>query len=144
MWGMHFNKETSNKKYMTPPPTCSLTPPLSSSGLSFKVIYLWNETSTTCLVGEVSFYSSWFNFIQSQFDSSLLLRKIAIRIVALLVYMNAIVITRSNSQLIEQLKAHLYTSFHKKNLDTLQYFLGKVVRLVHYCNDTSTLKSFSP
>jgi len=96
---------------------------------------LWIEASTTCLVWEISFYLSWFNFIQSQFDSSLFLRMNATRIVVFLVYVNDFVIKECDYQLIEQLKKHINTSFHMKDFGILQYFLSLEVR----CCSTSTL-----
>ena len=45
-------------------------------------------------------------------------------IVVLLVYVDDIVITGSNSALLGQLKTHLSESFHMKDLGPLTYFLG--------------------
>ena len=45
-------------------------------------------------------------------------------IVVLLVYVDDIVITGSNSALLGQLKTHLSESFHMKDLGSLTYFLG--------------------
>ncbi|WJZ95327.1 hypothetical protein VitviT2T_014105 [Vitis vinifera] len=45
-------------------------------------------------------------------------------IVVLLVYVDDIVITSSNSALLGQLKTHLSESFHMKDLGSLLYFLG--------------------
>ncbi|RVW75073.1 Retrovirus-related Pol polyprotein from transposon RE1 [Vitis vinifera] len=45
-------------------------------------------------------------------------------IVVLLVYVDDIVITSSNSTLLGQLKTHLFESFHMKDLESLTYFLG--------------------
>ena len=42
----------------------------------------------------------------------------------LLVYVDDIVITRKDSQLIEQLQQHLKAFFHMKDLGRLQYFLS--------------------
>jgi hypothetical protein len=64
-----------------------------------------------------------FTFTQSQYDSSLFFRKTALGIVILLVYVDDIVITGSNLQLIEQLQQCLKSSFHTKDLGLLQYFL---------------------
>ena len=45
-------------------------------------------------------------------------------IVVLLVYVDDIVITGSDSALLGQLKTHLSESFHMKDLGSLTYFLG--------------------
>uniref|UniRef100_A0A6N2NJZ1 CCHC-type domain-containing protein n=1 Tax=Salix viminalis TaxID=40686 RepID=A0A6N2NJZ1_SALVM len=65
-----------------------------------------------------------FHFIQSQFDSSLFLRKTSAGIVLLLVYVDDIVITGSDTELLKHLQKHLQDSFHMKDLGNLQYFLG--------------------
>lgn len=52
------------------------------------------------------------------------LRKSDIGIVLLLVYVDDIVITGSDSILLDQLKTHLSGSFHMKDLGSLTYFLG--------------------
>ena len=65
-----------------------------------------------------------FSFRQSKYDTSLFLRKSDMGIVVLLVYVDDIVITSSNSTLLGQLKTHLFESFHMKDLESLTYFLG--------------------
>lgn len=64
-----------------------------------------------------------FSFIQSQHDSSLFLCKTSKGIVLLLIYVDDIVITGTDSTLISQLQEHLRQSFHMKDLGSLQYFL---------------------
>jgi hypothetical protein len=58
-------------------------------------------------------------FTQSQYDSSLFFRKTALGIVIILVYVDDIVITGSDLQLIEQLQQCLKSSFHMKDLGPL-------------------------
>ncbi|RVX06561.1 Retrovirus-related Pol polyprotein from transposon RE1 [Vitis vinifera] len=65
-----------------------------------------------------------FSFRQSKYDTSLFLRKSDMGIVVLLVYVDDIVITGSDSALLSQLKTHLSESFHMKDLGSLTYFLG--------------------
>ena len=65
-----------------------------------------------------------FKFVQGQLNSSLFLHKISTRIVLLLVYVDDIVITGTNSMLITQFQQHLQKSFHMKDLGHLAYFLG--------------------
>ena len=100
MWKMHFCMETSKEYIWLLHLACSLTPTLR---FVVKTVSLWIEASTMCLIWEISFYPSWFNFIQSQFDSSLILRMNATRIVVFLVYMNDSVIKECDYKLIEQL-----------------------------------------
>ena len=64
-----------------------------------------------------------FSFKQSAYDSSLFFCKTSLGIVLLLVYVNDIVITRTDSTLITRLQQHLQASFHKKDLGPLTYFL---------------------
>jgi hypothetical protein len=72
-----------------------------------------------------------FHFIQSQFDSSLFLRKTSAGIVLLLVYVDDIVITGSDTELLKHLQKHLQDSFHMKDLGNLQYFLGLEFQIIH-------------
>jgi len=65
-----------------------------------------------------------FSFIQSQYDSSLFLCKTPTGLVLLLVYVDDIVITGTDSTLIGHLKQNLQASFHMKDLGPLKYFLG--------------------
>jgi hypothetical protein len=65
-----------------------------------------------------------FSFKQSKYDTSLFLWKSDMSIVLLLVYVDDIVITGSDSTLLDQLKTHLSESFHMKDLGSLTYFLG--------------------
>jgi hypothetical protein len=65
-----------------------------------------------------------FSFKQSKYDTSLFLRKTDMGIVVLLVYVDDIVITGFDSNLLGQLKTHLSESFHMKDLGSLTYFLG--------------------
>ena len=100
MWKMQFCMETSKEYIWLLHLACSLTPTMR---FVVKTVSLWIEASTTCLIWEISFYPSWFNFIKSQFDSSLILRMNATRIVVFLVYVNDFVIKECDYQLIEQL-----------------------------------------
>ncbi|RVW59566.1 Retrovirus-related Pol polyprotein from transposon RE2 [Vitis vinifera] len=69
--------------------------------------------------------SDWpLHQMDSKYDTSLFLRKSDMSIVVLLVYVDDIVITGSNSALLGQLKIHLSESFHMKDLGSLTYFLG--------------------
>ena len=65
-----------------------------------------------------------FSFQQSQYDSSLFLCKTSTGIVILLIYVDDIVITGTDSALIDRLQQHLHASFHMKDLGPLTYFLG--------------------
>lgn len=74
-----------------------------------------------------------FSFTQSQYDSSLFLRKTSNGVVLLFVYVDDIVITGLDPELIKQLQQHLTTSFHMKDLGPLQYFLGLEVQTISAC-----------
>ncbi|RVW70781.1 Retrovirus-related Pol polyprotein from transposon RE2 [Vitis vinifera] len=68
--------------------------------------------------------SDWpLHQMDSKYDTSLFLRKSDMGIVVLLVYVDDIVITGSDSALLGQLKI-LSESFHMKDLGPLTYFLG--------------------
>ena len=82
-----------------------------------------------------------FHFIQSQFDSSLFLHKTSAGIVLLLVYVDDIVITGSDTELLKHLQKHLQDSFHIKILAPCSIFLAlrfRLLRPVHYYISTST------
>ena len=71
-----------------------------------------------------------FSFEQSKYDSSLFLRKTSTGCVLLLVYVDDIIITGTDSLLITSLQQQLKDSFHMKDLGTLTYFLGLEVHNV--------------
>jgi len=64
------------------------------------------------------------SFVQSQYDSSLFLCKTPASLVLVLVYVNDIVITGTDSNLIAHLKQNLQASFHMKDFGPFTYFLG--------------------
>ncbi|XP_015158880.1 uncharacterized mitochondrial protein AtMg00810-like [Solanum tuberosum] len=66
----------------------------------------------------------------SKYDSSLFLRKTSTDCVLLLVYVDAIIITGTDSSLITSLQQQLKDYFHMKDLGTLTYSLGLEVHNV--------------
>lgn len=65
-----------------------------------------------------------FNFLQSEYDSSLFFHKSASSIVLFLVYVDDIIITGTDSGFISKLQQFLHATFHMKDLGQLTYFLG--------------------
>ncbi|KAK8943245.1 hypothetical protein KSP39_PZI009083 [Platanthera zijinensis] len=65
-----------------------------------------------------------FRLIKSTKDSSLFYQNSSAGTILLLVYVDDIVITGSNSEGISNLKAFLHSNFQTKDLGTLRYFLG--------------------
>ena len=65
-----------------------------------------------------------FSFTQSQYDSSLFFHKTQEGMVFLLVYVDDIIITGSDTVLISKLKNMLHSTFQMKDLGDLKYFLG--------------------
>ncbi|GAB2270443.1 hypothetical protein Dimus_038847 [Dionaea muscipula] len=63
-------------------------------------------------------------FVQSKSDPSLFIRKTAKGGVFLLVYVDNILITGPDPEIIKELQAALHHSFHMKDLGSLTYFLG--------------------
>ncbi|XP_068649520.1 uncharacterized mitochondrial protein AtMg00810-like [Aristolochia californica] len=63
-------------------------------------------------------------FTQSQYDSSFFFHKSASGIILLLVYMDDIILTGTDSGLITRLHQLLHATFHMKDLGQLAYFLG--------------------
>ncbi|XP_057956696.1 receptor-like protein kinase BRI1-like 3 [Malania oleifera] len=104
----------------------------------------WSLQQMDCLL---------FILLKVKCYSSLFLRKTFGGIVLLLVYVDDIVITGSDIELIKQLQQHLKASFHTKYLGPLQYFLGIEVqltpivairRITQYLKGTSTCGLFFP
>uniref|UniRef100_A0A2N9IFK3 Reverse transcriptase Ty1/copia-type domain-containing protein n=1 Tax=Fagus sylvatica TaxID=28930 RepID=A0A2N9IFK3_FAGSY len=65
-----------------------------------------------------------YGFQHSTYDHSVLVRHSSTSIVVLIVYVDDIIISRSNSTGIADLKRYLGQHFHTKDLGTLRYFLG--------------------
>lgn len=63
-------------------------------------------------------------FQKSQADHTLFIRNVAGKYVAVLVYVDDIVITSNNDTEMEQLKSDLKKTFKLRDLDPLKYFLG--------------------
>lgn len=68
-----------------------------------------------------------FSFIQRKYDSSIFIFDTKAGTVLFLVYVDDIVITGTDSELISQLQNRLKDSFHMNDLGPLQYFLGPKV-----------------
>ena len=70
-----------------------------------------------------------FSMQQSKSDHSVFYRNSSLGIILLVVYVDDIVITGSDSKGISSLKSFLQSQFHIKDLGMLRYFLGiKVMR----------------
>ncbi|WVZ07780.1 hypothetical protein V8G54_021126 [Vigna mungo] len=82
---------------------------------------VWFEKFRSTLLG--------FSFNQSQYDPSLFLQRTPKVIVVLLVYVDDIVVTGSDQDVISRIKQMLHSNFHMKKLGHLNYFLGLEV---HY------------
>ncbi|RVX19793.1 Retrovirus-related Pol polyprotein from transposon RE1 [Vitis vinifera] len=107
--------------YMKPPPDCF--PLRLHMCVSFVALFMVsNRLRGPGLINSHHFITIFIQ--QSKYDTSLFLRKSDMGIVVLLVYVDDIVITGSDSALLGQLKTHLSESFHMKDLGSLTYFLG--------------------
>lgn len=82
---------------------------------------VWFEKFQSTLLG--------FSFTQSQYDPSLFLQRTSKGIVVLLVYVDDIVVTGSDQEVISTIKQLLHSTFRMKDLGQLTYFLGLEV---HY------------
>jgi hypothetical protein len=113
--------------YMTPHPDLFSFPSfavckLKRSLYSLKqVLQAWFEKFRSTLL--------LFSFVQSQYDSSLFLCKTPTNLILLLVYVDDIVITSTDSTLITHLQKDLQASFHMKDLSLLTYFLRLKVHI---------------
>jgi len=113
--------------YMSPPPGLFSSPSSAMCKLKRSLYGLkqapraWFEKFRSTLLH--------LSFVQSQYDSSLFLCKTRTGLVLLLVYVDDIVITGSDSTMIGHLKQTLQASFHMKDLGPLTYFLGLEVHM---------------
>ena len=69
-----------------------------------------------------------FGIQKSKFDHSIFYKNSYTGIILLVVYVDDIVITRSNSKGRLYLKSFLHNQFHTKDLGMLKYFLGVEVK----------------
>nr|KYP48597.1 Retrovirus-related Pol polyprotein from transposon TNT 1-94 [Cajanus cajan] len=76
----------------------------------------WNAKLTSALIQ--------FGFTQSPADHSLFVKHTAESFIALLVYVDDIVLTGNSLCIIDQVKDYLDNQFHIKDLGELKYFLG--------------------
>ncbi|XP_019230633.1 PREDICTED: uncharacterized protein LOC109211548 [Nicotiana attenuata] len=76
----------------------------------------WNIKLTDALIGE--------GYLQSAYNHSLFTKKTDADLVIILVYVDDLLITGSNTTLVEEAKATLHKHFKLKDLGELRYFLG--------------------
>jgi len=84
-----------------------------------------------------------FSFMQSKYDSSLFLCTTSTGFVLLLLYVDDIVITSTNSLLINNLQHHLQDCFHMKDLGSLTSWDWKFILLllVYLCININMLRT---
>ncbi|XP_042939361.1 uncharacterized mitochondrial protein AtMg00810-like [Carya illinoinensis] len=96
----------------------------------------WNSKFTSSLIS--------MGFHQSKSDYSLFTRNDKSGFVALLVYVDDIMLGSSNLAIIDSIKNHLHTQFKIRDLGTLKYFLGlEIARSsagIHICQRKYTLE----
>jgi len=108
--------------YMTPPPGLFSSP--SSAVYMLKQSLYGLKQAPRAWFEKFRFTLLRLSFVQSQYDSSLFQCKTSAGLILLLVYVDDIVITGTDSILIGNLKQNLQASFHMKDLGSLTYFLG--------------------
>ena len=97
--------------------------------MSSSKISIWLETMSPYLVDKFSQAVETFGMQMSKYDYSVFYKNSNSSIILLVVYVDDIVITRSDSKGILSLKSFLYCQFHTKDLGMLKNFLGvKVMR----------------
>ena len=92
--------------------------------MSSSKISIWLETMSPYLVGKFSQAVETFGMQMSKSNHSVFYKNSNSSIILLVVYVDDIVITRSDSKGILSLKSFLYNQFHTKDLGMLKYFLG--------------------
>ncbi|BFG29446.1 hypothetical protein CerSpe_157200 [Prunus speciosa] len=109
--------------YMIQPPwLCGSCSP--SSCVQTPQIPLWPQISSTCMVHRISTFLLSVGFHRSLADSSLFILRHASHTMFLLLYVDDIVITGSDSSLLQTFIALLGHNFDIKDLGPLSYFLG--------------------
>jgi hypothetical protein len=122
-----FHGDLKEDIYMTPPPGLLHSPPSAMCKLKRSLYCLkqapraWFKKFRSTLLRP--------SFVQSQYDSSLFQCKTPAGLILLLVYVDDIVITGTDSTLIGNLKQNLQAFFYMKDLGPLMYFLGLGVHM---------------
>ena len=76
----------------------------------------WNLKLTEALID--------IGFLQSHYDYSLFTKRVGKELLVILVYVDDLLITGSNLNLIQQVRKYLQYKFKMKDLGELKYFLG--------------------
>ena len=91
--------------------------------MSSSEISIWFENSRAWF-GKFNQAIETFDMQKSKYDHSVFYRNSSSGIILLVVYVDDIVITGSDSKGILSLKSFLHSQFHTKDLGMLKYFLG--------------------
>ena len=84
---------------------------------------IWFEQSPRSWFNRFSSVVQEFNMIQSTSDHSVFNHHTSRQCIYLIVYVDDIVITRSDQAIIQKLKQHLFSHFQTKELGKFKYFL---------------------
>jgi hypothetical protein len=87
-------------------------------------IFIWSQTSFTIMVSQVSQAITKFGFQQSRADYSIFTKVCGTSIIAILLYVDDMIITGDDEDAIKEVKNFLGTCFKLKDLGSLKYFLG--------------------
>ncbi|XP_014489795.1 uncharacterized protein LOC106752595 [Vigna radiata var. radiata] len=127
--------DLNDEVYMEPPPGLKIHNEGQICRLT-KSLYGLKQASRQWFEKVSSFLIS-ANYIQSKSDHSLFIRKTPTSFIALLVYMDDIVLTKNSMMEINCIKELLHNKFRIKNLGELKYFLGLEVAIskkgIHLC-----------
>ncbi|XP_015162151.1 uncharacterized mitochondrial protein AtMg00810-like [Solanum tuberosum] len=93
---------------------------------------LWLETGSSGVVNALTGYLSSIGFVKRKSDASLLIRYGVGDTLFVLVYVDDIIITGSNTLSVNQVVTSLASKFSIKDLGNLHYFLG--VEVIHNSN----------
>lgn len=93
-------------------------------GLQITQINLWSQRNLKTMVFQILSQLLQFNFTQSKVDCSLFIKGSRASFVALLVYVDDIIITYLSLYIIANLKLFLYTQLKLKDLSRLKYFFN--------------------
>ena len=108
--------------YMDPPPGLKIPKPGQVCRLT-KSLYGLKQASRQWFAKLSSFLTS-IGFIQSQSDHSLFTKNSLSSFIALLVYVDDVILAGNFIIEIEKIKTSLHKAFRSKDLGSLKYFLG--------------------
>ena len=116
--------ELSEEIYMDLPPGCSRLERLNQKVCKLKKSLYGLKQSPRAWFGKFTKAMVLFGYNQSNLDHTLFIKKQQGKIIALIVYVDNMVVTGNDEEEREALQKYLSREFEMKDLGALKYFLG--------------------